>query len=87
MKCIIKKTLRWTEIVRNSMEKCKLKLGNETQKYVDSRNEQMEGMDRQSGQKNQIVEMYRYNRQKEWSERMDIENNKKKKWLDRGMER
>ena len=64
-----------------------MKLGNETQKYVDSRNEQMEGMDRQSGQKNQIVEMYRYNRQKEWSERMDIENNKKKKWLDRGMER
>ncbi len=64
-----------------------MKLGNETQKYVDSRNEQMEGMDRQSGQKNQIVEMYRQNRQKEWSERMDIENNKKKKWLDRAMER
>ena len=69
------------------MEKSKLKLGNKTQKYVDSRNEQKEGMDRKSGQKSQIVEMYRYNRQKEWSERMDIENNKKKKWLDRGMER
>ena len=54
------------------MEKSKLKLGNKTQKYVDSRNEQKEGMDRKSGQKSQIVEMYRYGRigrrngQKEW---------------------